>query len=88
MNILPAHLAALCRLGYSDQEARFMYLVATHSGYFTRPQFLRFTRQTKGGILHCFTTKLLALARPCSGYRIRSADACFSPVLPPGLRAD
>ena len=61
MNILPAHLAALCRLGYSDQEARFIYLVATHSGYFTRPQFLRFTRQTKGGILHRFTTKLLAL---------------------------
>src|ERR1700694_4641117 len=34
MNILPAHLAALCRLGYSDEEARFIYLVATHSGYF------------------------------------------------------
>jgi len=61
MNILPAHLAVLCRLGYSDEEARFIYLVATHSGYFTRPQFLRFTRQTKGGSLHRFTTKLLAL---------------------------
>jgi DNA-binding MarR family transcriptional regulator len=61
MNIMPAHLAALCRLGYSEEEATFIYLVATHSGYFTRPQFLRFTRQTKGGSLHRFTTKLLAL---------------------------
>jgi hypothetical protein len=32
MNILPAHLAALCQFGYSDQEAMFIYLVATHSG--------------------------------------------------------
>jgi hypothetical protein len=38
-----------------------MYLVVSHSGYFTRPQFLRFTGQTKGSILHRFTTKLLAL---------------------------
>jgi hypothetical protein len=61
MNVLPAHLAALCRLGYTNEEATFIYLVTTHAGYFTRPQFLRFTGQTKGGILHRFTTKLLVL---------------------------
>src|SRR6202165_3100698 len=32
-----------------------------HRDNFTRPQFLRFTGQAKGGILHRFTTKLLAL---------------------------
>ena len=43
MNIAPAHLAALQALGYTEVEARFLYLVATHSGYFTARQFLSFT---------------------------------------------
>ena len=28
--------------GYTEDEARFLYLVATHSGYFTCQQFLPF----------------------------------------------
>ena len=32
MNITPAHLDALQALGYTKAEARFLYLVATHSG--------------------------------------------------------
>jgi hypothetical protein len=43
MNIAPAHLAALEALGYTPDEARFLYIVATHSGYFTARQFLAFT---------------------------------------------
>lgn len=43
MNIAPAHLDALEALGYTEQEARFLYIVATHSGYFTARQFLAFT---------------------------------------------
>lgn len=43
MNIAPAHLEALRGLGYSEIEARFLYIVATHSGYFTARQFLAFT---------------------------------------------
>ena len=42
MNILPIHVAALERLGYTEKEARFLYLVATHSGYFVARQFLAF----------------------------------------------
>src|SRR5216684_6895188 len=60
---LDPHLDHLDRLqdsGYNEREARFLYLAATHSGYFTRHQFLRFTRQTKGCLVHRFTTKLLA----------------------------
>jgi len=43
MNIAPAHLRALEALGYTQQEASFLYIVATHSGYFTARQFLAFT---------------------------------------------
>jgi hypothetical protein len=43
MNIAPAHLAPLEGLGYTQAEARFLYIVATHSGYFSARQFLAFT---------------------------------------------
>lgn len=35
MNIKDAHLDALKALGYMEDEARFLYIAATHSGYFT-----------------------------------------------------
>jgi len=53
------HLDRLRDFGYTEQEARFLSLTATHSGYFTRHQFLSFTNQTKGCLVHRFTTKLL-----------------------------
>lgn len=53
------HLDRLRDFGYNEQEAGFLYLAATHSGYFTRHQFLSFTHQTKGCLVHRFTTKLL-----------------------------
>ena len=43
MNIATAHLDALQALGYTEDEARFLYIVATHSGYFLARQFLAFT---------------------------------------------
>lgn len=43
MNIAPSHLDALQALGYTEEEARFLFIVATHSGYFTARQFLAFT---------------------------------------------
>jgi hypothetical protein len=42
MNIAPAHLDALQAFGYTEQEARFLYIVATHSGYFVARQYLGF----------------------------------------------
>jgi hypothetical protein len=59
MNAKPEHIAAIRRLGYNETEAAFLYLVATHSGYFTRSQFLRYTQQNKGCLVHRFTTKTL-----------------------------
>lgn len=43
MNIARSHLYALRALGYTEEEARFLYIVATHSGYFMARQFLGFT---------------------------------------------
>ena len=58
MNIAPAHLEALEALGYTEQEARFLYIVATHSGYFTARQFLAFTRAHWGKRTTTFWSKL------------------------------
>ena len=43
LNIKRSHLEALKALGYTESEARFLYLVATYSGYFVARQFLAFT---------------------------------------------
>jgi len=58
MNIAPAHLDALQALGYTQVEARFLYIVATHSGYFTARQFLAFTGAHWGKRTTTFWNKL------------------------------
>jgi len=44
MKFLPVHTEALRYFGYTEEEAKFLYLVATHSGYFTCQQFLQFIK--------------------------------------------
>jgi hypothetical protein len=60
---------ALTTFDYTEDEARFLYLVATHSGYFTCQQFIRFIRGKSGKRSLSFARKLLekghASARPC-----------------------
>ena len=58
MIITQAHLEALIAFGYSKEEARFLYLVATHSGYFVARQFLEFTGAHWGKRTTGFWTKL------------------------------
>src|ERR1700736_5756557 len=58
MNIAPAHLTALKALGYTETEARFLYIVATHSGYFVARQFLAFTDAHWGKRTTLFWNKL------------------------------
>jgi len=48
MPISPAQLAPLRSFGYTEVESRFLYLVATHSGYFTVRQFLDFAHAKSG----------------------------------------
>ena len=43
IDIKRSPLEALKALGYTESEARFLYIVATHSGYFVARQFLAFT---------------------------------------------
>jgi hypothetical protein len=58
MNIEPGHLSALQALGYTEAEARFLYIVATHSGYFRARQFLAFTAAHWGYRTNTFWNKL------------------------------
>ncbi len=46
-------------LGYSRRESEFLFLVATHSGYFTTRQFRTFAETESGSISHAFIRKLL-----------------------------
>lgn len=46
-------------LGYTEPEARFLYIVAVHSGYFTLGQFRSFTNTNYGKRPTSFAQKLL-----------------------------
>lgn len=58
MNIAEAHLDALKAFGYTESEARFLYVVATHSGYFVARQFLGFAGCRWGERTAAFWNKL------------------------------
>ncbi len=58
MNLLESSLANLRDLGYTEDEARFLYVVTTHSGYFTIRQFLQFTGAKSGDKSMAFSQKL------------------------------
>jgi len=59
MRFLPIHTDALRSFGYTEEEARFLYLVATHSGYFTCQQFLYFIRTKPGKRSVAFAQKVI-----------------------------
>jgi hypothetical protein len=61
MSIRREHVAAIENFGYGSTEAAFLYLVATHSGYFTRNQFLRYTGLKKGCLVHRLTSRTIDL---------------------------
>jgi hypothetical protein len=48
MKIEDHDIAAIKALGYTEAEARFLYIVATHSGYFVPRQFLDLTGASWG----------------------------------------
>jgi hypothetical protein len=49
----------LLLLGYTKRESEFLFLVATHSGYFTSRQFRVFAQTESGSVSHAFIRKLL-----------------------------
>ncbi len=60
MKIDELRLSALEAHGYSRDEASFLYIVATHSGYFVARQFLAFTGASWGRRTSLFWNKLQA----------------------------
>jgi hypothetical protein len=58
MKITDIHIRAIQSLGYTVDEARFLYIVATHSGYFVPRQFLAFAGAHWGKRSQHFTEKL------------------------------
>jgi hypothetical protein len=72
MNIPHNHVAQLMEFGYTEPEAQYLYVVATHSGYFTLRQFLNFTGAHRGKRSTQFARKALenghAAVRDYMGY--------------------
>ncbi len=60
MSMTPFQLEGLRRLGYTTRESEFLFLVATHSGYFTTRQFRNFAHTDSGSVSHAFVQRLLA----------------------------
>jgi hypothetical protein len=60
MNISETHLANLYAFGYTESEARFLYIAATYSGYFTVRQFLEFAKAKSGKRSACLVERLIA----------------------------
>jgi len=61
MHIPESQLTNLRAFGYTEVEARFLYIAATHSGYFTVGQFLSFAKARYGKRTARFVEKLFAL---------------------------
>jgi hypothetical protein len=59
MNIPERQIEALTAFGYTVSEARFLYIVAMHSGYFTARQFLAFVNAKRGYRTHSLAQKLI-----------------------------
>ncbi|HUL34706.1 MAG TPA: hypothetical protein VL128_12535 [Candidatus Eisenbacteria bacterium] len=59
MNFPESSIENLRYLGYTQDEARFLYLAATHSGYFSARQYLTFTGVKSGERNMAFTKKLV-----------------------------
>ena len=59
MNIPQRQIEALTAFEYTPSEARFLYIVAMHSGYFTARQFLAFVDAKRGYRTHSLTQKLI-----------------------------
>jgi len=60
MKLQKEHIEAIQNFGYTQQEARFLYVVAVHSGYFTQRQYTEFGPKKAGCIASAFTSKLVA----------------------------
>jgi hypothetical protein len=59
MEMPQEHVERIKELGYTEAEARFLYIVAVHSGYFTLGQFRAFTKTAYGKRPTSFAQKVI-----------------------------
>src|SRR5258708_8848269 len=59
MHLPQEHAEQIAALGYPEPEVRFLYIVATHSGYFTLRHFNAFAGVHRGQRSRAFAKKLL-----------------------------
>lgn len=80
MNLPAAHIEHIQQLGYTESEARFLYIVAVFSGYFTLRQFRSFTGSRCGKRPTSFAQKLIGQghARVCGQARRAALFHLFS----------
>jgi hypothetical protein len=80
MKIPAAYVERVQWLGYTESEARFLYIVALFSGYFTMAQFRAFTGSRCGKRPTCFAQKLVGQghARVCAQAGTASLFHLFS----------
>lgn len=65
MRIAEHDIAAIKAFGYTEDEARFLYIVATHSGYFVPRQFITFADVEWGKRSAKFAQKLESRGHAC-----------------------
>jgi hypothetical protein len=71
MNFPSAHIERIQELGYTESEARFLYIVAVFSGYFTLGQFRAFTGSSYGKRPTSFAQKLITQRHATAGAYVR-----------------
>jgi hypothetical protein len=54
-------IPVLQAVGYTEREAAFLYMVALHSGYFLRRQYIRFIRRGRGALAEQFLRRAAML---------------------------
>jgi hypothetical protein len=72
MNLPAAHIERIQDLGYTESEARFLYIVAVFSGYFTLRQFRVFTGSSYGKRPTSFAQKLITRGHAAARTDVRS----------------
>ena len=72
MEFRKSSIENLRSLGYTQDEANFLYLVAIHSGYFSARQYLTFTGAKSGEKSMAFTQKLLGKGHAAARMLLRN----------------
>jgi hypothetical protein len=72
MDFRKSSIENLRSLGYTQDEARFLYLVAMHSGYFSARQYLTFAGAKSGERSMAFTQKVLGKGHAAARMLLRN----------------